>query len=137
MIRETDIAKEFTSIFKEYSLWVPNNTAESGWPDRLIQTPNSVIVACELKRVFANLSDYYLLTELRQEQCAWLAKWQRTGGKCFVLIGVIKYNNLVGYHCFSLPLWSSWLQANKLKYQASDFKTKAEVLIWFKEYLSA
>ena len=134
---ESDVVKDFNKIFKQYSLWIPNNTAESGWPDRLIQVPNSVVVACELKRVFVNLSNYYLLSELRQEQCAWLAKWQRTGGKCFVLVGVVKFDVLVGYHCITQSLWSNWLQANKSRYTAIGMKNNVEVLAWFKDYVSA
>jgi hypothetical protein len=134
---EKDIAKEFTKIFKQYSLYIPNNTTESGWPDRLIQTPNSVIVACELKRVFVILQNYYLLSDLRQEQCAWLAKWQRSGGKCFVLVGVIRFDLLVGYHCITQSNWSNWLLANKSRYTGQGMRTSSEVLVWFKEYIGA
>jgi hypothetical protein len=116
---------------------VPNNMVERGWPDRLIQLPNSVVVACELKRVFVNLQNYYLLTELRQEQCAWLAKWQRHGGKCLVFVGIVKFNDLVGFHCLTQTLWSNWLQANKSKYVATKILTPLDVVVWFKEYAGA
>ena len=134
MKNERDVARLFTSIFAQYQLLVPNNIAERGWPDRLIQLPNSVVVACELKRVFTNLQNYYLLTELRQEQCAWLAKWQRHGGLCFVFVGVVKFDEIAGFHCLTQPLWSAWLQANKSKYSGDGLKSAAEVLAWFKEY---
>ena len=137
MINETDVAKQFTSIFSNYNLLVPNNMVERGWPDRLIQLPNSVVVACELKRVFVNLSNYYLLTELRQEQCSWLAKWQRYGGKCFVFVGVVKFDDLVGFHCLTQNLWSNWLQANKSRYVATNVLAPLDVLVWFKGYAGA
>ena len=137
MKNERDVARLFTSIFAQYQLLVPNNIAERGWPDRLIQLPNSVVVACELKRVFTNLQNYYLLTELRQEQCAWLAKWQRHGGKCFVFVGIVSFDDLVGFHCITQAVWSDWLKANKLRYPATNVYTALDVMTWFREYTSA
>ncbi len=135
--KERDIAKDFTSIFRAYQLWIPNNTTESGWPDRLIQCDNSLVVACELKRVYVNLSNEYSLGELRQEQCAWLAKWQRKGGKCLVFAGLIRFADLVGFHCITKPEWGDWLQANKVKYSANNIMSDTDVVTWFKEYVIA
>jgi len=78
-----------------------------------------------------------LLTELRQEQCAWLAKWQRHGGKCFVFVGIVSFDDLVGFHCITQAVWSDWLKANKLRYPATNVYTALDVMTWFREYTSA
>jgi hypothetical protein len=130
--RERDIALEFTGIFGNYPLLTPSMNAERGWPDKLIQLPNSRVVACELKRVFVNQQDYYLLSELRQEQCAWLAKWQRNDGKCFVFCGVMRDEALLGYDIIIMPTWYDWIHANKQKYGVTKLLSEdREIINWF------
>src|SRR6476620_7367376 len=131
---ERDIVDDLKRILERYQILTPNNFAERGWPDKLIQLPNSRVVACELKRVFVNKGNYYTLGELRQEQCAWLAKWQFHGGLGFVFVGMISNDKLLGYHCIAMNKWDSWLTANKQKYYAVDILADEDVLRWFIDY---
>jgi len=136
-VKERDIALDFKTILKHYTILVPNNITERGWPDRLIQLPKSVVIPCELKRVFVNKSGYYVLSDLRQEQCAWLAKWQYNGGKCFVFVGLIRDGEFLGYHCITVNEWRDWLYVSKEKRYAVYIKTSMAVLEWFEDYCRA
>lgn len=131
MKRERDIADTFNSIFRNYHILTPSMNAERGWPDKLIQLDNSRVVAAELKRVFINTRNYFVLDELRQEQSAWLAKWQHHNGKCFVFCGVIRDEALLGYAIITQTVWSDWIQANKVKYYNHKICSVGEVGAWF------
>jgi len=136
-VKERDIAGDFKTILKQYAIHTTNNTMESGWADKLIQCPKGIVVAAELKRVFVNKSGFYLLSDLRQSQCAWLAKWQYNGGKCFVFIGLIRDDIFLGYHCKTVVEWKDWLKVNNQKHYAINIKSASEVAYWFEGFISA
>ncbi len=133
---ERDITKDFKDIVS-YPLLTPTMSAEAGWPDKLIQLSNSRVIACELKRVYINQSGYYRLSELRQEQAAWLAKWQHNGGKCFVFVGVCEGLEVLGYQCITCNHWSDWLQVNKRQFQGVHLLTKTNVAAWLDGFVHA
>lgn len=130
---ERDIGEHFKEIFNQYPILLPDHRSQAGWPDRLIQLPDSRVIAVELKRVEVNTKGYFLLSHLRQEQCAWLAKWQRNGGSCFVFCGVTKDNMFMDYCIVQMASWNGWLIANKHKYYLKDWGiwNDEAVLNWF------
>ena len=132
--KERDVANDLTRILKGYPLLTPSMNAERGWPDKLIQLPKSVVVACEIKVVTANQSNYYLLSELRQEQAAWLAKWVYHGGLGFVFVGINNEFGFMGYHCKTMN-WDNWILANKQQYQAINVMHEIAVLQWFEDWV--
>lgn len=137
-MQERDIAHKFTDIFKQYPLLVPSMNAESGWPDRFIQLPNSKLIAAEIKSIQVNKHKYFVLTTFRQSQAAWMAKWQRNGGIGFLFIGLSIDNEFIGFHVLTCAKWTDWLGVNSQKYyleKLSVFPTKESVELWFDAYV--
>src|SRR4249919_255570 len=89
---EKHLAKDFGEIFKDYQLWIPTDR-QSGWPDRGVQINNSRIVWFELKIIRIRYgASSVRITNLSAHQAAWLSKWQRSGGFCFLFIGFEDYD---------------------------------------------
>jgi hypothetical protein len=135
---ERDLARDFTEIFREYQLWVPNNRT-AGWPDRGVQINNSKIIWFELKLLTERLhTPTILVNSLAAEQAAWLSKWQMKGGHCFLFLGFVdQYSrNLVKYGIVRCGNWNTWLSVPRkpisLK-QIQLFDNRMDVLFWFKD----
>ena len=133
-MKEKDLASEFKQMFIRYHPQVIVNKAEPGWPDRMLQH-NSTAVFVELKRITPN-KDGTFYTGLRQDQGAWLAKWQRNHGKCFMFLGL---NDMYGI--LTQPFWSIWIDVPKIKYTTEKLTlvtlSSHTVLEWFKGYLAS
>ena len=138
-MKERELAADFTEMFKDYSLHVPVNTSMSGWPDRFIQLPNSRLVACELKIAGLSWGRYFRLNMLRQPQAVWLAKWQRSGGLCFLLLAMHN-QGFMGYVTITVPMWKDWLTINDKKFPIlynTVFTRSEDLLDWFRVYASS
>lgn len=116
---ERDVAKDFGKVMENYPLLVPNNTAQAGWPDRFIQLPKSRIVACEIKIALLNKQNYFMLSEFRQSQAVWMAKWQKEGGLAMLFIGINSLRGFVGYGIITCKAWSDWLNVRVTKQDTS------------------
>ena len=146
-MKERDVGSSFAAIFKNYLILSPKSFAEPGWPDRLIVMPDARVIACELKRVRLTLDGRFSLKELRNDQTAFLAKWQRAGGLCFVLAGLYSsvsirknaYSKLVSLAPISVPHWKDWLDTNKQEFLFSEMFSSIEnddIYKWFLNYIS-
>jgi hypothetical protein len=81
---EKDLAREFGEVFSSWPCYHVVSKSDPGWPDRMLVLPMSRVCYVELKIVSITLDDTFII-ELRPDQAAWLAKWQRIGGLCFVM----------------------------------------------------
>jgi hypothetical protein len=137
-IRERELGVDFGDIFNGYVLHSPINNSMSGWPDRFIQLPNSRIIPCELKVLDITFGGkHFRLNELRQSQAVWLSKWQRAGGKCFLLLGMNEKECLTGYTIFTLTEWKDWLTINIKQLDVTEypmFTEYDEIRNWFKGF---
>lgn len=136
---ERDVAAAFNTMFKEYGVLAPINNSQSGWPDRFVQTINSVVVAAEIKLVQLLKSGDMRLAEFRPTQAAWLAKWQRNNGKCFLFLGINDFNEaFLGYGILTVTDWKEWVQLSNalVRMEELDFMTNETQVItdWFRAY---
>lgn len=136
---ERDVASKFNTIFYAYGLLAPINNSVGGWPDRLIHLPNSRIVAVEIKSCQLLKSGLCRLAEFRPDQAAWLAKWQKNYGLCFLFIGLNNiYGRFEGYGIIKVDHWRTWttLPNALLPYNYFTLVTNSnEVIIkWFVDY---
>jgi hypothetical protein len=134
---EKTLSKSFVDIFREYQIWTPNNRT-AGWPDRGIQVGGRIIWF-ELKIVPIRYgSKTIFVNTLEKEQAAWLAKWQKAGGFCYLFLGLLNYESeLDSYAILRCVQWQQWLEiphksilVEQLLLQASDNNV---VLEWFKD----
>jgi hypothetical protein len=135
---ERDLAEEFSNAIK-YPLFVPNNVAEAGWPDRFVQLPQSRIVAVELKVVTLTRVNTFNLANFRQTQAAWMAKWQRNGGLGFLFVGINSKTEFVGYYAMTKAKWIDWLYVNKMTYNLNDvlwFRQQKNITFWFEDFIA-
>lgn len=136
---EKDVASKFNSIFENYGLLAPINNSVGGWPDRLIQLTNSRVVAVEIKSIQLLKTGELRLAEFRKEQAAWLAKWQRNNGLCFLFLGIIDFcEQFVGYGIVTVNDWIDWIKLPNALLTKDDLsfisnETNA-ILNWFKGY---
>ena len=133
---ERDLAEQFTTIFEDYPLLVPNNNSQAGWPDRFIQLSRSRVIAAELKVGHLNNSKYYVMTSFRQTQAAWMAKWQRNGGMGLLFVGIEHKGCKIGYNIITCDSWRDWLKVNAMQYQLSEMDLHVSyesVRGWFAE----
>ena len=134
---ESDLAKHFGQILSEYQIWIPNNRT-AGWPDRGVQLKgSSSIVWAELKVLRMRLqSPMVLVSRLEPEQAAWLAKWQRQGGYCFLFLGFTgRSGELVEYGILQRKDWTDWLKVPTHSIPLDQFllfDQHDDILKWFK-----
>lgn len=132
---EKQLALDFTKIFTGYQIWVPNNRT-AGWPDRGVQIDNSRIVWFELKVITSRMgTNLITISELTNQQAAWLAKWQREGGHCYLFLGLVDINDkLSSYAVLRVGDWRIWPQVPNRKISKDQlilFDNKQEVIKWF------
>jgi hypothetical protein len=132
---ERDLAEEFDEYFNHFVLWKPNNR-EAGWPDRGIQLHASVLVWCELKTTRIRSDGKILLSNFEKEQAAFMYKWTKQGGYCFVLIAILdRYGDKMGYGVIRPIIFNDWLKVRQKLYSVPDlipFETMEQVLNWFR-----
>lgn len=134
---ERELSKTFTEIFHEYAIWTPNNRT-AGWPDRGIQLSNSRIIWFELKIVRErNQGQTILISNLQKEQAAWLAKWQKSFGFCYLFLGLLDHNDDLRYGILRVSFWQLWLKvpSQQILIEQLVIRTdnKWEILAWFKD----
>jgi hypothetical protein len=135
---EKDLAKEFNDLFKEYQIWTPSNRT-GGWPDKGVQINNSRMIWFELKIIEYRLgSPTFKVSELTADQAAWLAKWQRSGGFCFLFLGFVDYNNnITKYGILRCGNWNTWLGVPKHAIRIDQLvhftEDKYDIYKWFKD----
>jgi hypothetical protein len=132
---EANISNQFSNTFKNYSLWKPANRV-AGWPDIAIQFGLSQLVWCELKITTIRADGRILLNNFAKEQAAFMYKWQRNNGFCFLFAGLLdRPGELYRYIIVRPFLYREWLTVNKTLYELKDihsFINMEEVLKWFK-----
>lgn len=134
---EKTLAKDFGETFREFAILVPENRT-GGWPDRGVQINNSRIVWFELKIVKERFGATTItISELTNQQAAWLAKWQMNGGFCYLFLGIVDYQDqLTKYAILRCGHWKTWLNVPKSKVRIEQllvFDNKWDVLMWFKD----
>lgn len=131
---ESNVAAKFKDAFSMFQLWIPSNRV-AGWPDIGIQFGMSQFVWCELKVTTLRPGARILLDNLQKEQAAFLYKWQRMKGFCFVLAGLSdREANDIGYVIVRPFFYSQWLTVNKTLYNLDDLvfvNTMEDVRSWF------
>ena len=134
---ESMLSQKFSSEFDCYQLWKPSNRA-AGWPDIGIQIGISQFVWCELKVTTIRSDGLILLDNLQKEQAAFLYKWQRNNGFCFVLAALLGRGapgGLISYIVVRPFLYKDWLNVNRTLYKQTDllsFKDMPAILEWFR-----
>ena len=134
---ERDLANDFTETFREYQIWVPNNRT-AGWPDRGVQINNSRIIWFELKIIQHKLqSTTVSINTFTKEQAAWMAKWQRSGGFCYLFLGIVDRdsNEFLNYSILRCSNWNTWLSVPYSKVRLEQlllFEDRLGILDWFK-----
>jgi hypothetical protein len=132
---EKELSRNFMDTFTEYTVWTPNNRT-TGWPDKGIQLGNRMIWF-ELKIVpIQYRSPSIIVHTLTNGQAAWLAKWQKAGGLCFLFLGLIDHdNNFYKYGILKCFRWDMWLEVPKrpvlLEQLAIQTNSKSDILNWF------
>jgi hypothetical protein len=85
---ERDLASAFDDAFITYNILKPNNRA-AGWPDRVVQMNGSICIMVELKTTMIRVDNRIMITGFEKEQAAFMYKWQRANGFCFLLTAVL------------------------------------------------
>jgi hypothetical protein len=135
---EKTLAKHFNDMFKEYQIWTPSDRL-AGWPDKGIQINNSRIVWFELKVIEHRFrATTFRVSELTADQAAWLAKWQRSGGFCFLFLGFYDYRDeITKFGVLRCGNWSTWLSVPKHPIKIEQLvkftEDKWEIYDWFKD----
>jgi recombination protein U len=135
---EKKLSQDFTEIFKEFPIWTPNNRT-AGWPDRGVQIHSSRLVWFELKIVKLRYgASSVRISTFTPHQAAFMSKWQKAGGFCFLFIGFEDYDDLfTKYGILRCGRWDIWLQIphqpisiNQLLLHTDN---KGEITNWFKD----
>ena len=135
------LAEHFNKLFNEYQIWTPSNRT-AGWPDKGVQVNNSRIIWFELKMVEHSLdAPIFKVKGLEPEQAAWLAKWQREGGFCYLFLGFRDINGrLLKYGVMRVSHWSMWLKVPISSMNISQLTVYTDnmndVYTWFKDMFS-
>jgi hypothetical protein len=135
---EKQLAKDFNDMFKEYQVWTLSNRT-AGWPDKGVQINNSRMVWFELKVIEYRFgATFFKVTELTADQAAWLAKWQRSGGFCFLFLGFVDYKHqLTKYGILRCSNWDTWLNVPKHSMRVEQLvqftEDKYEIYKWFRD----
>ena len=134
-MKETVLGQEFKALFGMYPIHVMVNKTQGGWPDRLIQLPSSRICFVELK-IIHFVSNTFSLTNFRAEQAAFMAKWQRHNGLCFLM--VMSDGEPRHYGIVTCKKWDDWLKVPRTGWRPGETtlftKDKRDVLSWFEQY---
>jgi hypothetical protein len=135
---ESTLAKTFNDMFKEFTIWTPNNRT-AGWPDKGIQIHNSRMVWFELKVIEYRFgASTFRVNELTADQAAWLAKWQRANGFCYLFLGFVDYNEeITRYGILRCGNWNTWLNVPKQPIRIDQLvqftEDKWRIYDWFKD----
>ena len=136
---EKRLSDDFANIFKEFSIWTPNNRT-AGWPDRGIQNKLEIIWF-ELKIIpYRRELELFKVSGLTSAQAAWLAKWQRGGGKCYLFLGFVNtLDELTHYGILRCGFWDTWLKLPKSLVRTTQLikhtTDKWEIYEWFMKEL--
>jgi len=136
---EKDLASIFVKRFKEWPIWTPNNRT-AGWPDRGIQITKSRLIWFELKVLAERTRDVDVIRvgNLDPAQAAWLAKWQRAGGYCHVLVGLTEFGqrHFSRYVIVTVYDWTLWTKVPHQPIalnQLTVCQTMDDVYLWFRD----
>jgi hypothetical protein len=110
-VLEKDLALAFQEMLADFPILVTVNYAQRGWPDRLVQLPNSRIAFVELKIIKPDKQNYFDLKEFKAEQAAFFTKWARRDGLCCLVFA----SEPERYHVIACEFWRQWLSINKVK----------------------
>jgi len=133
---EKSLANQFDQTFSMYQLWKPSERT-AGWPDRGIQLHNSVMIWVELKMTTLRIDNKILVNNFEKEQAAFMFKWQRSMGFCFLLVGILdRKGNIDCYGIIRPTFYNGWLKVRQTLYTKLDllFYTDEfdKVLLWFR-----
>lgn len=132
---ETILAQEFTKLFNHYPIFVMVNKTLGGWPDRMIQLPGSKVCFVELKIVILKANGSVNLSNFRGDQAAFMAKWQKNGGSCFLLMCVVDTEHKRRYGIIAPQAWRDWIFVPRKTWTPGEFQLysedKHDILFWF------
>jgi len=131
---EGKLAEAFDKAFAAYQLWKPQNK-QAGWPDRGIQLGESKLVWCELKTTSFRKDNTILISNFEQEQAAFMFKWQKARGYCFLLVALARGQEEY-YGIVTQMVFKDWLSLNR-RILSTDHLTlfansMIDVLNWFR-----
>jgi penicillin-binding protein-related factor A (putative recombinase) len=132
---ELKLAQTFDNAFSCYQLWKPSNR-QAGWPDRGIQINDSKFIWCELKTTSLRKDNTIQVSNFDQAQAAFMFKWQKAGGHCFLLVAIHTGQEDVGYAIITQLMPNYWLSLNKRILHMDNLSLFAEtiddVTYWFR-----
>jgi hypothetical protein len=133
-MKEMKIHADFDTAFHQFPLLKPNEKV-GGWPDRGIQV-SAQLVWCEIKQTILRSNGTILLSNVEKEQAAFLYKWQRNGGYCFLLVGIVDRNDTLSCYVTIRPKdYKQWLTVRHQMFapeHLGTFENMRDVLTWFK-----
>ena len=134
---ESKLAADFMQMFERFAPVAIANHSVGGWPDRMLQEQYTSRVCFSELKVCTVADD--VLVDLRADQAAWLYKWQRNGGKCFLYLGMCnKQGRLEYYGIYVAQTHKDWLQIPTHKVPLTDIKLlldDKQVRRWFTNYM--
>jgi len=104
-----------------------------------VQINNSRIIWFELKIIQHKLqSTTVSINTFTKEQAAWMAKWQRSGGFCYLFLGIVDRdsNEFLNYSILRCSNWNTWLSVPYSKVRLEQlllFEDRLGILDWFKD----
>ena len=105
----------------------------------MLQERNTSRVAfVELKVCKLNRTAQTVSIELRPDQAAWLMKWERYGGKCFLFLGMEDGGRFDFYGVFRPQEYRGWLKVPKRFVPIKEvilFSEPSKVRAWFIKYI--
>lgn len=138
-IYETSLSHAFNDIFSGYQIRSVINKSQGGWPDRMLQLNNSRVCFAELKVVEVRKDGFFKLG-LRQDQAAWLAKWQLHQGLCFVMFIDNYFKEDRKFGILTYEDWKNWLRVPDVDYCWNKpviiIKDYIDILMWFTKFIS-
>lgn len=137
-MHEKDLAQHFKELFVRYPLYYVVSKSDPGWPDRMIQLPNSRICFAELKIINLTLKNTFRI-DLRADQAAWLAKWQLNGGLCFMMCMDAKSGPGGKMFIITQGHWKYWLSVTTTEYHSgavTSFDSKDRFMEWFEKFVN-
>lgn len=110
----------------------------AGWPDRIVQLPLGSIVWVEFKVTTLRPDGCILLDTFTANQAAFMYKWARNSGLCFILVGVLNKNkNLISYTVVRPFLYKEWMNVNRTLYPINKLEITTlnmeDIKDWFQE----
>jgi len=140
-MRETKLAQEFSTLFgSRYPIFVMVNKTQGGWPDRGIQLSDSRICFVELKVSEVRQGGTFRLSNFRADQAAFMAKWKRRGGLCFLLVMIGMPAKTVSYGVIEVE-WREWVKVNQREWRPGELtlftSNKRDIVTWAEQYFKA